>query len=169
MTDPKNEHPDHYPHHFDPGASELHVITSYVHPNVEIESDFDYPALRPTTLSSRRHFFLWAFRTQNHFRGIPLKAAGSYLVSLLHDLAVRQSMATGISLDAPAAALFVTLNNLFDRKQKAALSLEAFWNRRQLTIESADDQVGALRELALKAFLYTHSIGTRMKQLNDLR
>ncbi|VDL94967.1 unnamed protein product [Schistocephalus solidus] len=95
-------------------------------------------------------YFLGAFRAQNFLPGVPPKAADSYLVSHLNDLAVRQLVAMGISLDANA--LFDTLNDIFDRKQPAALALEAFGSRRQLTKESTDGYVGSLRELALKAF-----------------
>ncbi|VDM00736.1 unnamed protein product [Schistocephalus solidus] len=83
-------------------------------------------------------YSLWAFRTQNFIDGVPPKVAGSYLVSFLDDLAVQQLMAMGTSLVVPATPLFDTLNDLFDRKQPAALDVEAFWSRRQLTAESVE-------------------------------
>ncbi|VDL91475.1 unnamed protein product [Schistocephalus solidus] len=111
----------------DPGASEPPVLTSYVHPHVEIESYFARSALRPPPLNpfhSGDDYSLWA---QNFLRGVHLKAAGSYLVSLLEYSAVRQLTATVLSFDAPATALFNTSNDLFDPKQSASLALETFW------------------------------------------
>uniref|UniRef100_A0A183SNE5 BRO1 domain-containing protein n=1 Tax=Schistocephalus solidus TaxID=70667 RepID=A0A183SNE5_SCHSO len=51
----------------------------------------------------------------------------------------------GDLLGCPSAALFDTVNDLFERKQPAALALEAFW-------KSSDAYVRALQELALRAF-----------------
>ncbi|BHF59435.1 hypothetical protein SprV_0100239200 [Sparganum proliferum] len=142
-----------------PEVSGPPIVRSYVCPKSEIESVLGRRALRPPNLfHPSDDYSLWAFCTQNFLRSVPSKYAGSYLISSLDDSAVRQQMATGISLGAPIVKIFSTLSDLFNHRRSPALALEASCSRRQLPTEAADSYTGALRELAREAFRDESSI-----------
>ncbi|TGZ65774.1 hypothetical protein CRM22_005690 [Opisthorchis felineus] len=95
--------------------------------------DRSVPALRPPNVfSPGDDFTLWSFRARSYLKEVPAAQYGQYLLSLLDDSAARQLLSTGTSIEAPPAALWEILDDLFNVRQPTLLQLERFRERKQL-------------------------------------
>ncbi|OON24008.1 hypothetical protein X801_00082 [Opisthorchis viverrini] len=102
----------------------------------------------PPRFSPGDDFMLWSFRARPFLESVPTDHFGVFLVSLLDDDALHQVQASGIFLTSRPKVLWSLLEELFGCVQLAPMSLEKFWERKQLQGET----VAVLRETAAKAF-----------------
>ncbi|OON18051.1 hypothetical protein X801_06104 [Opisthorchis viverrini] len=99
-----------------------------------------------------KDFTLWSFRARPFLESVPTDQFGVFLVSLLDDDALCQVQVSGILLTSRPKILWSLLEELFRCVQLALMSLEKFWERKQLQGETVDQYVAVLREIAAKAF-----------------
>ncbi|KAA3670196.1 uncharacterized protein DEA37_0007787 [Paragonimus westermani] len=77
---------------------------------------------------------------------------GPYILSFLSEKAAKMFRTTGVRLTTPAAVIWKTLRQLFEKLELPAVYREIFFSRRQKPEESVDRFLRDLRQLASKAF-----------------
>ncbi|TGZ69633.1 hypothetical protein CRM22_003628 [Opisthorchis felineus] len=145
-------------------------VVSYAHKlsNSSMIPDRSVPALRPPNVfSPGDDFTLWSFRARSYLKEVPAAQYGQYLLSLLDDSAARQLLSTGTSIEAPPAALWEILDDLFNVRQPTLLQLERFRERKQLPGESVDQFMVSLRSLATKIYAPEDRIKTEEELLQQ--
>ncbi|KAA3674184.1 uncharacterized protein DEA37_0001986 [Paragonimus westermani] len=135
------------------------VKSTYAQPTVvENRGEFRPSLKQPHVFHPDDDFESWEFAVTIYLTGVPENSMGPYILSFLSEEAAKMFRTTGVRPTAPAAVIWETLRQLFEKIELPAVYRETFFSRRQEPEESVDRFLRVLRELASKAFKHLSSV-----------
>ncbi|VDP80626.1 unnamed protein product [Echinostoma caproni] len=107
---------------------------------------------QPNVFSPGDDFELWKVRIRNYLRMQPATELQSFIIGYLSDNAARRFLSFCLTPDTDPETVSSRLRRLFGETTPAGIYLGRFLERKQTESESLQDYLGALQELALRAF-----------------